>query len=127
MYNDLSMGNNLEQLKQKILKFREERDWKQFHNPKNLAMSIAIEASELMELYQWLSLDESIKYSKENREEIEKEVADIFNYLILFANDLDIDLIKATSDKLEISKKKYPVKKAKGNSTKYNKYNKYNK
>lgn len=118
------MGNNLEQLKQKILKFREERDWKQFHNPKNLAMSIAIEASELMELYQWLSLDESIKYSKENREEIEKEVADIFNYLILFANDLDIDLIKATSDKLEISKKKYPVKKAKGNSTKYNKYKK---
>lgn len=115
---------NLETLKQRILKFRERRNWKQFHNPKNLAMSIAIEASELMELYQWLNLDESIKYSEENKKDIEDEVADIFNYLILFANDLDIDLIKATSEKLKISEKKYPIKKAKGNSTKYNKYKK---
>lgn len=118
------MSNDIEELRQKILKFREERDWKQFHNPKNLSMSIAIEASELMEIYQWLSLEDSVEYSKKHKKEIEEEVGDIFNYLILFANDLGIDLVKATSDKLEISKKKYPINKAKGNSTKYNKYKK---
>lgn len=115
------MDASLEKLKKQILEFREERDWKQFHNPKNLTMSIAIEASELMELYQWLSLEESIKYSKENKKEVEEEIADIFNYLILLSNDLGIDLIKATTEKLEKSAKKYPVKKAKGNSKKYNK------
>ena len=116
------MLNKLESLKKKILAFRKARNWEQFHNPKNLSMSISIEANELMELYQWLNLDESIKYSKENLDEIEGEMADIFNYLILMANDLDIDLIKATEKKLAISKKKYPVKKVKGNSKKYNKY-----
>lgn len=116
------MVNELENLKKKILLFRQARNWGQFHNPKNLSMSISIEANELMELYQWLNLEESIKYSEENKEEIGDEMADIFNYLLLMAHDLDIDLIKATERKLAISKKKYPVKKVRGNSKKYNKY-----
>ena len=116
------MKTDFETLKKKILKFRDDRDWKQFHNPKNLALSISIEASELMELYQWLNMQESREFSKTNKKEIESEVADILNYLILFANDLDIDLLEVTDKKLKISEKKYPVKKAKGNSTKYNRY-----
>ncbi len=116
------MNNDLEQLKKEILDFREQRNWKQFHNPKNLAMSICIESSELMEPYQWLNLKDSLEYSKKNKKEIESEVADIFNYLLLFCNDLDIDLVKVTQKKLRISAKKYPVSKAKNNSTKYNKY-----
>ena len=100
------METNLETLRKKIIAFREERDWKQFHNPKNLAMSINIEASELMELYQWLDMEQSKEFSKTNKKEIEDEVADIFNYLILFANDLDIDLIKVTDRKLKETKKK---------------------
>ena len=115
------METNLETLRKKIIAFREERDWKQFHNPKNLAMSINIEASELMELYQWLDMEQSKEFSKTNKKEIEDEVADIFNYLILFANDLDIDLIKVTDRKLKETKKKYPASKSKGKSTKYNK------
>ncbi len=118
------MPTTLESLKQKILQFREERNWKQFHNPKNLAISISIEANELVELYQWLDMEQSLKFSEENKDEISNEIADIFNYLILLANDLDIDLIKVTDQKLEINKKKYPTEKVKGKSTKYNKYKK---
>lgn len=116
------MEDRLEKLKKEILEFRKDRNWKQFHNPKNLATSITIEASELMELFQWLNMKESLEYSKKNKREIELEVADIFNYLLLFCHDLDIDLIKITENKLKISKKKYPVEKAKNNSTKYNKF-----
>ena len=116
------MKNKLDVLTKKILAFRKERDWKQFHNPKNLAASISIEANELMELYQWLNMKESKEFSKRNKKEIGEEVADVLTYLILFTHDLDIDLLKVTEQKLEKSKKKYPISKAKGNSTKYNKY-----
>lgn len=115
------MSTDLETLKKKIVAFREDRDWKQFHNPKNLALSICIEASELMELYQWLDMEQSQEFSEKNKEEIGKELADIFNYLLLFSNDLDIDLMKVTDEKIKENNKKYPVIKSKGKSTKYNK------
>jgi NTP pyrophosphatase (non-canonical NTP hydrolase) len=115
------MEKRLEELKGKILEFREKRNWKQFHNPKNLALSITIEAAELMELFQWLNMEESLEFSEKNKEEIESEIADIFNYLILLCNDLDIDLVGITEKKLKVSEKKYPVKKARDKSTKYNK------
>lgn len=115
------MEDRLEQLKKEILEFRDKRNWKQFHNPKNIATSITIEASELMELFQWLNMKESLQYCKKNKREVESEVADIFNYLLIFCNDLDIDLVQATKNKLKISKRKYPLKKSKNNSTKYNK------
>lgn len=104
------MANLLERL----LKFRDARDWKQFHTPENLAKSLSIEASELLECFQW-----SDKY---DIEDVKSEVADLYTYLLLFANTLDIDLEKVASDKLNVSEKKYPVDKAKGNATKYTKF-----
>lgn len=84
-------------------------------------MSLSIEVSELMELYQWLNMEQSQEFSKTNKKDIEDEIADIFNYLILLAHDLNIDLIEVTERKLKETKKKYPVSKSKGKSTKYNK------
>jgi len=115
------MKINLESLKKKILDFTKDRNWDQFHSPKNLAMSISIESAELMEIYQWLDPEESLKYTRENKNEIESEVADIFNYLILFCEKADIDLVEVTDKKLRDNEKKYPVKKSKNSSKKYNK------
>jgi NTP pyrophosphatase (non-canonical NTP hydrolase) len=107
----------------KIKKFRDERDWKQFHNPKDLAIGLSIEASELNELFLWKDkeeVEELIK-DKENLEEIKDEIADIFYYAIAIADYLKIDIEKASADKLIKAAKKYPIEKAKGKSTKYNK------
>lgn len=104
----------MKELKEKIIKFRDERDWKKFHSPENLAKSISIEAGELLECFQWIK--------EFNKEEVIEELADIFNYCILLADSLDVDLKKITLDKLEENAKKYPVEKAKGTSTKYNKF-----
>ena len=106
----------MSQLLERLLKFRNARDWEQFHTPENLAKSIAIESGELLECFQW--------NNKYDLEEVKSEVADIYTYLLLFAHTLDIDLEKVASDKLSISEKKYPVEKAKGNSTKYTKFKK---
>ena len=103
----------MKKAKEEIIKFNQERDWDQFHSIENLAKSISIEAGELLELFQWNS-----EYKKE---EVCDELADIVNYCILLADKLDVDLEQIVLDKLEISKKKYPVEKAKGKSTKYDK------
>ena len=103
-----------------IVKFRDDRDWKQFHSPKNVAMSIAIEASELMELFQWARDDETEQVVRDRRSEIEEEIADVAIFVHLFCHDLDIDLENAIRRKLETNAKKYPVDKAKGSSRKYN-------
>ncbi len=113
--------SKIEKLTQKLIDFREARNWKQFHNPKNLAESISIEANELLEHFQWLNLEESQKYSVEHKQELAEEISDVLNYLILLAHDIDIDLIEAAIKKIEINNKKYPIKKSKGISTKYNK------
>lgn len=106
-------------IKDIVTKFRDDRDWKQFHNPKDLAAAIAIEASELQEHFLWKSKDESYWIGK-SQDAID-EFADIFNYLILYADTLDIDIEKAISNKIKENNLKYPVEKAKGNSDKYNK------
>lgn len=93
--------------------FNEERDWDQFHSPENLAKSIAIEAGELLECFQW-----SNDY---NRQDVCDELADVVNYCILLADKLDVDLEDILLKKLELNKAKYPVEKAKGVSTKYDK------
>lgn len=98
----------------KLIKFRDNRDWKQFHTPENLAKSISIEASELLENYQWGSENANI-------DNIKEEVADIFGYLLLLCKELDIDLIEVTNNKIELNNKKYPVEKAFGTSKKYDK------
>lgn len=92
----------------------------QFHDPKNMSISIIIEAAELLEHFQWKTKEEVIKYVEENKEEIQDEIADIALYLFELADNLGIDLLKAMEKKLEKNKKKYPVEKARGKHTKYN-------
>lgn len=96
--------------------FCDERDWSQFHDPKNLAISLNLEASEVLELFQW-TLDNKVNPKKES--ELPGELADVFYWLIMLANHYDIDLLKALEEKMKLNAKKYPVEKAKGVSTKY--------
>jgi NTP pyrophosphatase (non-canonical NTP hydrolase) len=103
----------------KIRRFRDERDWKKFHDPKNLAASIAIEAGELLELFQWMSGEEATRFAAENKERVSEEVADVAIYLIELADITGIDLAHAIEAKLEKNAKKYPVEKSRGVWTKY--------
>ncbi len=105
----------------KIIKFRNARKWKQFHNPKDLAISLSLEASEVLEHFQWRSKEEVEEYIKNNKNEIGKELADVFYWVLLICHDLKIDIIDAFNKKMEENNRKYSVKKAKGNHIKYNK------
>lgn len=105
--------NNLEK---KINAFRDERDWRQFHNEKDLAISISLEASELLELFQWNSSEETINTK---RGEIEDELADVMIYSIMLASNLDLDVEEIVLNKLRRNNEKYPVEKSKGNKEKY--------
>jgi NTP pyrophosphatase (non-canonical NTP hydrolase) len=106
---------------QKIKKFRDERDWKQFHNHKDVALSLVLEASEVLEHFQWKSPKEVERHGKEAKEELADELADVAVYLFELADNLKIDLPKAIAQKMAKNAKKYPVEKAKGRHTKYNK------
>lgn len=106
---------------EKIKKFRDERDWMQFHDAKNMAVSIILEASELLEHFQWKTTEEVEKYARQNHAAIKDEIADIALYLFELADNLGIDLIAAMDEKLKKNEMKYPVEKAKGKHTKYNK------
>ncbi len=101
-----------------ILEFREKRNWKQFHLLKNLAISLSLEASEVLELFQWTK-DNNLP--KDRKNELSEELADVYYWLLLLANDSGIDLGKALKNKMQINEKKYPEEKAKGKATKYNK------
>ena len=110
-----------DKLIKKILAFRDARDWKQFHNPKDLAISLVLEAGEVMEHFQWKSKEEVEEYVKTHKEHIGEELADVQNYLLLLSHDLGIDLEKAVLKKMKKNALKYPIHKAKGKHTKYNK------
>lgn len=101
----------------KVLKFRDDRDWKQFHDPKDLAISISLEASELLEIFQWSRDD---VYCLDKIDKIKEELADVVNYCILMADACNLDLDKIITDKIKLNAAKYPVDKAKGTSAKYN-------
>src|SRR6185436_20634584 len=113
------MEQAMERVMDKIRKFRDERDWKQFHDPKNLAVSISVEAAELLELFQWRNGEEAMRYAGENRERVSEEIADVAIYLLELVDVLGLDLEKVIEDKLEKNAKKYPVEKSKGRITKY--------
>ncbi|MCI6697260.1 MAG: nucleotide pyrophosphohydrolase [Solobacterium sp.] len=100
-----------------VLKFRDDRDWKQFHDPKDLAISISLEASELLEIFQWSRDD---VYCLDKIDKIKEELADVMNYCILMADACNLDLDKIITDKIKLNELKYPVDKAKGTSAKYN-------
>ncbi len=113
--------SDIQQLINKIKKFRDERYWMQFHDPKNMAISIIIEASELLEHFQWKSKEEVEKYANEHKDKIEEEIADIAIYLFELADNLKIDLSEAMEQKLNRNEGKYPADKVWGKHTKYNK------
>lgn len=102
-----------------IRRFRDERDWMQFHNPKNLAISISLEANELLEHFQWRSFEESEAHAEDDREAIADEMADVAIYLAELADNLGIDLLAAMESKIAKNAAKYPVAKAKGSHRKY--------
>ncbi|MFK4353869.1 MULTISPECIES: nucleotide pyrophosphohydrolase [Bacillus] len=100
-----------------ILKFRDDRDWKQFHNPKDLAISLSLEVSELLENFQWKSSEDAIEQNLEN---IKDELADVLIYSILLADQMNLDIEEVIQNKLEKNKRKYPVEKSIGSNKKYN-------
>ena len=98
----------------RIRKFRDDRDWKQFHDPKSLAASICIEAAELLELFQWMTPEQASRYAAENKEVVSDEIADVAIYLIELADVVGVDLAKAIDAKLEKNAVKYPVVTSRG-------------
>lgn len=106
-------------LMDKLLTFRKEREWEQFHNLRTLSTSIALEAAELAEFTQWARDDEIEEISKEHRAEIALEIADIAILLSYLAHDLGVELEQAVSSKLELNARRYPISKAKGTAKKY--------
>jgi dCTP diphosphatase len=111
----------LAQSKARVARFAQEREWNQFHSPKNLSMAMAVEAAELMEKFLWIDPKDSYQEVMANRQEIEDELADILMYLLNFANVTNIDLSNAMENKMRQNAVKYPVEKSKGRSTKYDK------
>jgi len=114
------MNNELEQLRDAIGQFADERDWDQFHSPKNLASALTVEAAELLEHFQWLREEESKQLSPQKLAAVQAELADVFIYLIRLSDKLNVDLIQAAKEKIAANAKKYPVEKAKGSAKKYN-------
>lgn len=111
--------SELKELQQKIIEFRNARDWEQFHNPKDVAISLVLEAAELLEHFQWKDKSEVELHITEHVDDVGDELADVFYWVLLLAHDLKIDLPAALNNKMEKNATKYPVKKAKGNHKKY--------
>lgn len=111
-----SGGEIVNNIFERVRKFREERDWKKFHNEKDLVISINLEASELLELFQW---KESKEVVEKKRVELEEELADVLIYSYMLADNLNLDINKIIDEKLEKNRKKYPIKLSKGNNKKY--------
>lgn len=109
-------------LQERLREFAEQRDWKQFHSPKNLSMALIVEAGELAEHFQWLTQDESFNLAGEKLEAVGEELADIFVYLVRLADQLDIDLPEVVERKIGLNELKYPADKVRGSAKKYNEY-----
>jgi NTP pyrophosphatase (non-canonical NTP hydrolase) len=114
--------NELEALQGRIREFVRERDWEQFHSPKNLAMALIVEAGELVEQLQWLTEDESCNLPAEKLQAVEEELADIFVYQLRITDRLDVDLLTAAHDKMRSNESKYPANTVRGSSKKYTEY-----
>ena len=112
----------MQNLIESIRRFAEERDWEQFHSPKNLSMALTVEAAELMEHMQWITEEGSRNLAAEKRNEIEDEIGDVLLYLVSLADKLDINPLVAARKKLKKNAKKYPVEDARGNAKKYTEF-----
>ncbi len=114
---------NLSEIRKRLAQFAEVRNWDQFHSPKNLSMGLAAEAAELLEIFQWLTEEQSKEIVRDEKEMalVREEIADVFIYLVRLAEKLGVDIEKAVEEKMKLNEKKYPVELSKGNATKYNK------
>lgn len=113
------MSDSLQQLIQTIRDFADDRNWEQFHSPKNLVMALIVEAGELVEHFQWLSQQQSRSLPPKAKEEIAMELADVLIYLCRLSDQLDIDLLTAAEKKIRVNEEKYPVGRANNNAEKY--------
>ncbi len=114
------MSKDLDNIKQQLREFAKERDWDQFHSPKNFSMALIVECAELVEHFQWLTDDQSKHLSAETLDEVSLEMADIMIYLIRLADKLDVDLLQSVERKIKLNAVKYPIEKSKGIAKKYN-------
>jgi len=110
---------DIKNLTKKVIAFRDARNWRQFHNPKDVAISLALEAAELLEHFQWKNPQEIARHVKARKADISDELADVLYWVLLLGHDLEIDLGAAVARKLKKNAKKYPVKKARDRHTKY--------
>jgi len=113
---------DLAELRDRLRAFVAERDWDQFHSPKNLSMALSVEAAELVEIFQWLTEEQSAVLDSGRRARVEAELADILVYLVRLADRLDLDLLQAASRKLEENRRKYPAERVRGQALKYDEY-----
>jgi len=112
---------NINDFINRIVAFRDARDWKQFQNPKDMSLSLVLEAAEVMEHFQWKDNKEMEEYLKTNKEHVAEELADVLYWVLLMSHDLDIDILEAANRKMDKNEIKYPVEKSKGNHIKYDK------
>ena len=114
--------DDLEALRERLAAFAEERDWDQFHAPKNLAMALIAECAELVEHFQWLTEQESASLDARKKAEVRLELADILIYLVRIADKLDIDLLAAAKDKIAVNESRYPAEKVRGDARRASEY-----
>ena len=112
----------MDALTRKLRRFAQDRDWNQFHSPKNLSMALIVEAAELVEHFQWMKQKESFALAEDKLAAVEEELADILVYLVRMADQLDIDLISAAKKKIKSNEAKYPAELVRGSSKKYTEY-----
>ena len=118
-----TMGNNdLDTLKHRLREFADTRDWNQFHSPKNICMALSVEVAEITEHFQWLTEEQSRNLAQKKLDEVATELADTLLYLVRLADKLDIDLLSAAYNKIELNEQKYPVEKSRGNAKKYTEF-----
>ena len=120
--NGNQQSDSLEQLRRQLAEFADKRDWQQFHSPKNLCMALIAEAAELVEIFQWLTEEQSWQLEAEKKLDVSLELADILIYLIRTADQLDIDLIASTLNKIKINEQRYPVDKVHGKAMRAEEY-----
>ena len=114
--------NGVDELTQKLRAFAAERDWEQFHSPKNLAMALAVEAAELLEHFQWLTEEQSRALDPARRENVREEIADVFLYVLRLCDQLGIELLAAAEHKIQVNARRYPAEKVRGRADKYDEY-----
>ena len=119
MSHQAEESDALSRLRDELRRFATERDWDQYHSPKNLAAALCVEAAELLEHFQWRTDAESKSLPTEHLAKVREEIADVLLYLVRLADKLNVDLLDAAANKIAVNARKYPVDKARGNSRKY--------